>query len=63
MEQLQKAVESTANIADAMAITYDEDIMMKTFQYSPLLQALEGKGRCFDVDTANVAFFKEAPTT
>ena len=62
MEQLQKAVESTANIADAMAITYDEDIMMKTFQYSPLLQALEGKGRCFDVDTANVAFFKEAPT-
>ena len=62
MEQLQKAVEATANVADAMAITYDEDIMMKTFQYSPLLQALEGKGRCFDVDTANVAFFKEAPT-
>ena len=62
MEQLRKAVESTDYVADAMAITYDDEIMMKTFQYSPFLQALENKGRCYDVDTANVAFFKEAPT-
>ena len=62
MEQLQKAVESTAEVAQGMEITYDEDIMMKTAQYSPFLQALENKGRTFDVDTANVAFFKETPT-
>ena len=32
MEQLRKAVESTDYVADAMAITYDDEIMMKTFQ-------------------------------
>lgn len=61
-EALDKAMQSTSNIADAMAITYDENIQFKTFQYSPFLQFLEGKGRCTDVQTANVAFFKETPT-
>lgn len=59
---MTKGIETTANIAQGMGITYDEEILMKTFQYSPLLQFLEGKGRCTDVKTANVAFFKEEPT-
>jgi len=66
MEQLRnslsKAVESTTEVAQGMGITYDEEIMMKTYQYSPLLNVLDNKGRCIDVDTANVAFFKETPT-
>ena len=45
-----------------MGITYDDEILFKTFQYSPLLNVLDNKGRCIDVDTANVAFFKETPT-
>lgn len=59
---LSKAMQSTADEANGMAITYDDSILMKTFQYSPFLQFLEAKGRCIDVNTANVAFFKEAPT-
>lgn len=66
MEQLRtslsKAIEQTTDIAQGMAITYDDEIAMKTFQYSPLLNVLDSKGRCQDVDTANVAFFKETPT-
>ena len=61
-DSLEKAIMGTADRPDAMGITYDEDIMMKTFQYSPLLQFLEGKGRCEDVNTADVGFFKETPT-
>lgn len=61
-DSLSKAIESTTDIAQGMAITYDDEIIMKTSQYSPFLQVLDGKGRCEDVDTANVAFFKEAPT-
>lgn len=60
---LNKAVETaTTDVAQGMAITYDDEILMKTVQYAPLLNVLDGKGRCQDVDTANVAFFKEAPT-
>ena len=59
---MQKGMETTANLAEGMGITYNDEIIMKTFQYSPLLQFLEGKGRCTDVTTANVAFFKESPT-
>lgn len=66
MEQLRnslsKAVESTTQVAQGMGITYDDEILFKTFQYSPLLNVLDNKGRCIDVDTANVAFFKETPT-
>ncbi len=66
MEQLRnslsKAVESTTEVAQGMGITYDDEILLKTYQYSPLLNVLDNKGRCIDVDTANVAFFKEEPT-
>ena len=61
-EALEKAIQASTDAPQAMGITYDENILMKTFQYSPLLQFLEGKGRCTDVNTANVAFFKESPT-
>lgn len=61
-DSLSKAIETTTQVADGMAITYDDEIIMKTAQYSPFLQVLDQKGRCDDVDTANVAFFKEAPT-
>ena len=61
-ESLSKAIESTTNVAQGMGITYDDEILFKTFQYSPLLNVLDNKGRCIDVDTANVAFFKETPT-
>lgn len=59
---LEKAMQTTNAQPDAMGITYNKEIAMQTFQYSPLLQFLEGKGRTFDVETANVAFFKETPT-
>lgn len=59
---MQKSIETTSYVAQGMGITYDEEIAMQTFQYSPLLQVLEGKGRCQDVNTANVAFFEESPT-
>jgi hypothetical protein len=67
MEQLRtslsKGIETIAtDVAQGMALTYDDEIAFKTFQYSPLLNVLDSKGRCQDVDTANVAFFKEAPT-
>lgn len=67
MEQLRtslsKGIETiSSDVAQGMALTYDDEIALKTFQYSPLLNVLDGKGRCQDVDTANVAFFKEAPT-
>ena len=59
---MQKSIETTADLADGMGVTVDEDILMKTFQYSPLLQVLEGKGRTQDVNTADVTFFVEEPT-
>lgn len=61
-QAVQKAVQSTSNQANAMAITYNDEIRMKTFEKAPFLTFLESRGRCTDVDTANVAFFKEAPT-
>ena len=61
-QAMNKSVETTADLAAGMGISYEEEIPMATFQYSPLLQFLEGKGRCTDVNTANVAFFKEVPT-
>lgn len=59
---LSKAVQTTANQPASMGITFREDIAWKTFQYAPFLTFLESKGRCSDVNTANVAFYKEAPT-
>lgn len=59
---MQKSMQTTADLADGMGVTVDEDIIMKTFQYSPLLQVLEGRGRTKDVNTANVTFFRETPT-
>jgi hypothetical protein len=59
---LSKSMHTTADLAEGMGVTYDDDIQMKTFQYSPLLQVLEGKGRTDDVDTADVTFFRETPT-
>ena len=56
-----KAVQTTANQPNSMGITYDEEIQWKTFQYAPFLTYLESKGRCTDVSTANVAFYKETP--
>lgn len=59
---ITKAMETTSNTATGMGIEYSEDILMKTFQYAPFLQFLEGKGQCLDSKTADVAFFDETPT-
>ena len=55
-------MQTTADLAAGMGVSVDEQIQMKTFQYSPLLQVLEGKGRTQDVTTADVTFFRETPT-
>ncbi len=59
---MQKSMETTANLASGMGVDINEDLVMKTFQYSPLLQVLEGKGRTRDVNKAEVTFFREEPT-
>ena len=58
---INKAVQTTSNQPNSMGITFEEDIAWKTFQYAPFLTFLESKGRCTDVSTANVAFYKETP--
>ena len=59
---LNKSMETTADLASGMGVDVNEEIIMKTFQESPLLQVLEGKKRTRDVDKAEVTFFLEEPT-
>ncbi|RAP49666.1 MAG: hypothetical protein BZ138_07385 [Methanosphaera sp. rholeuAM270] len=60
-EALEKAIQTTADVPSSTQITYNDEVIMTTVPYNPLLTALENKGRTYDVTTPEVGFYKESP--